>query len=332
MARETAARRAPGGDRSGGRDPVRRRRCRGAHRPGCAPDLDAPARRGGAAPPRRGLNAVEIGPEAQEALIAALRRVAAAEILPRFRRLGAGDLDTKSGPDDLVTVADRAAEAAIAEAVRAILPGAEVVGEEAVAADPALLDRIAAAEVCAIVDPVDGTANFAHGLATFGVILAVAVRGRTVLGVLYDPIGDDWIVAGRGQGAWFGRPGAPPRRLTGPTPAQPEAARVYLPLSLYRAEDRPAVARTMAGLGHVAALRCSCHEYRQLALGHAHALVTPMLKPWDHAAGVLVVEECGGAACLADGGGYGPTRHAGHMAVAGDAATARALLARLPAR
>ena len=133
-------------------------------------------------------------------LIEAVRDAARTEILPRFRNLSADQIDTKSGPDDLVTVADRAAEARLTAAAQKLLPGALVVGEEGVAEDPAILDRFAEAELAVVIDPVDGTWNFANGLANFGVILAVVEGGRTIFGLLYDPVMDDWITATPGAG------------------------------------------------------------------------------------------------------------------------------------
>ncbi|MEM9972287.1 MAG: inositol monophosphatase family protein, partial [Pseudomonadota bacterium] len=106
--------------------------------------------------------------DAEARLIEAVRQIAREEILPRFRALRPADIATKSRDDDLVTVADRAAEARLTEATQDILPGVVVVGEEAVAEEPSRRDALADAATCLIIDPVDGTWNFAHGLATFG--------------------------------------------------------------------------------------------------------------------------------------------------------------------
>ena len=124
--------------------------------------------------------------EQVDALIQIVRDVAAKEVRPLFRNLDTSDIDSKSAPDDLVTVADRAAELAIAAAVAKLLPDAEIVGEEAVSADAAILDRVGQGQVV-VIDPIDGTWNFAHGLSTYGVILAVVEDGETVFGMLYDP-------------------------------------------------------------------------------------------------------------------------------------------------
>lgn len=227
-------------------------------------------------------------------IVDAVRRVAVQQILPGFRALQPGDIDTKAGPEDLVTTYDRAAEQALAAELASILPEALFVGEESVHADPGLLDRLATAELAVIVDPIDGTANYAAGLALFGVIVAVVSGGETVFGLLYDPVMDDWVLARKGGGAWFAGPEKPPRRLRGRA-ARPRAqAQGYVPLHLYKGTRRPAVAAALPELGRTGSLRCSCHEYRQLALGQVDFVVSPSANPWDHAAGCLVVAEAGG--------------------------------------
>src|SRR5260370_19518063 len=98
------------------------------------------------------------------------------EIMPRFRKLTAAQIRRKSSAFDLVTEADEAAEAVIATALTAAFPGAVIIGEKSAHKDPALLDTIADAELAFIVDPVDGTRNFAPNLPLFGGITAVTRR------------------------------------------------------------------------------------------------------------------------------------------------------------
>lgn len=227
-------------------------------------------------------------------LIGAVRAAARTEILPRFRRLAPGDIDTKTGPSDLVTVADRAAERVLHDAVRALMPDAAIVGEEAVSDDPSILDRLTRGGRTVLIDPIDGTWNYASGLALFGVILAVVEEGRTIFGLLYDPVVDDWVMAERGRGAWFCRPGEAAARLVGPPPRPKSDAHAFVPLFLYPPTDRARIAARLPDWGRVTSLRCSCHEYRTLAFGHADLIAAPAPKPWDHAAGVLIAEEtCG---------------------------------------
>jgi fructose-1,6-bisphosphatase/inositol monophosphatase family enzyme len=268
---------------------------------------------------------------AEEAgLVALVRRAARDEILPRFRRLPVADVRAKTAPDDLVTEADLAAEFLIAAGVARLMPGAETVGEEAVTSDPAVLDRIATAERAVIVDPVDGTWNFAHGLATFGTILAVTLRGETVFGLLYDPVMDDWVLARKGGGAWYVRPGEAPRRLRlGPPDPAPGDVTGLVPLFLFPPETRARLAVATAGMRRVWSLRCSCHEYRLMAQGGADFCLTATVNPWDHAAGVLAVTEAGGAAGLLGGGDWAPVARTGQILVARSAGLLADLRTRL---
>ena len=245
-------------------------------------------------------------PNDEAALIALVRNVAKTEIMPRFRRLPDEAVSSKTAPDDLVTVADLRSELAITEGVQALLPNALVIGEEAVSNDPSVLDGLGRADMAVVVDPVDGTWNFAKGLATFGVILAVVEHGRTVFGLLYDPVMDDWIRARDGGGAWYERPNAEPVRLS-ISGSGPIATTVgFVPLFLFPLETRLKLAGAIPGFRRIWSVRCSCHEYRLLAQGHADFCLSGSLNPWDHAAGALAVVEAGGAAGLLDGRDYAP--------------------------
>lgn len=131
-----------------------------------------------------------------------LAEAARTEILPRFRRLGSGDIRLKTSAADLVTDADVNAERVITAAIAERYPGALVLGEEACEIDDTLLPKLAGAKLAFVIDPVDGTFNFASGVPLFGVMLAVVVEGETVAGIIHDPIGKDFLVAARGAGAW----------------------------------------------------------------------------------------------------------------------------------
>ncbi|MCG7623327.1 inositol monophosphatase family protein [Epibacterium sp. Ofav1-8] len=250
------------------------------------------------------------------ALIAMVRAAAQAEIMPRFRNLSAAAITEKSSTIDLVTEADVAAERHMTRRVADILPGAVVIGEEAVSADPATLARLPQAEVAVILDPIDGTWNFANGLATFGVILAVVVRGRTVFGLLYDPVMDDWVQASLGGGCWFAAPDRAPERLQVAAERSFAEATGFLPHYLFPAAEQPRLVQGMIAARRVNALCCSCHEYRMMAQGNADFIQTEGLHCWDHAAGVLAVQEAGGYAQLVDGRDYAPVISEGRLTVA----------------
>ncbi|SFJ30694.1 inositol monophosphatase family protein [Jannaschia pohangensis] len=251
-------------------------------------------------------------PAQSDAIVAAVREVAAAEIMPHFRNLQGTTIDAKSTFDDLVTVADRAAEVALTARIHRILPGDTVIGEEAVSEDRSLLDRVGQGRVT-IIDPIDGTWNFAHGVANFGVIVAVVEDGETVWGMLYDPGFDDWIVAHRGQGAWFHR-GGQSRRLTVSQTEEPfDRLRGNVADYMFPDPARRGLATTKVQFRRASSFGASLHEYRVLALGGSDFCLNGMLNVWDHAAGVLILAEAGGVSRLLDGRAYLPTMTQGHL-------------------
>lgn len=257
----------------------------------------------------------------QSSVINVVRRAAKSEILPRFRQLSSTDIRTKSAADDLVTDADTGAEAMIARALQIAFPSALVVGEEAVASKPDLLDGIAEAQLAFIIDPVDGTWNFAHGLAMFGVIVAATRYGKPVFGMIYDPIADDWAIAEEDGLAELNRPFGAARPLKAAMGKPIEALSGYIPLHLFEKSKQAPLAATFPGFHRISTLRCSAHEYRTLALGHVDFLLTGLLHPWDHAAGALICAQAGCHVEMLDGGDYTAKRTTGHLLVAPDRTT-----------
>ena len=251
------------------------------------------------------------------ALIETVRDVARVEIVPHFRNLDALQIDSKSAPDDLVTIADRAAELAISKAVHDILPDAAIVGEEAVSADKSVLSRVKEPGQVVVIDPIDGTWNYANGIATYGVILAVIEDGACVFGLLYDPSYDDWIMARKGEGAFFCRPDGTRRALKlDPPPDALSDCFGFMGLYLFGKERQAQLAATLPLFRRSITLRCSCHEYRMLAQGVSQFCLNGMLNVWDHAAGVLIYQEAGGIARLLDGRAYSPAMRKGHLLTA----------------
>lgn len=259
------------------------------------------------------------------ALEAVLREAARSEIRPRFRRLEAADIRPKTGPLNLVTAADEAAERAVAADLRRLFPGCLVVGEEATAADPALLGAIAGADLAFVVDPVDGTANFAAGLPLFATMAAAIVCGEVAGAVIHDPMGDDSALALRGEGAWIEAPDGRRHdlRVAAPVKLAQMAGTVswrYLP--------EPLRSRVCANLPALAACwdyRCAGHEYRMLAGGHCDFLFFNRLMPWDHAPGWLLHREAGGYSARFDGSAYAPALTSGGLICTSDAASWQAL-------
>lgn len=255
-------------------------------------------------------------------VLQAVRAAAKAAVLPRFRALHSAEVSQKRDFADLVTVADTEAEAMIGAALAKTWPEARVLGEEAVAADPGLWGAMAGQGWQVIVDPVDGTWNFAKGLACFGMIAVAVLDGVAQYGLLYDPLLDDWVEVTAGLPARFVQAGGRAKVLRVSGVSDPAQMCGYVPTGLFApAQKRAAV---LAGLdyGRVTSLRCSCHEYRLLAQGHVEFVISgPEPHPWDHAAGVLAVQAAGGVARFLDGAEYDLARRAGVLVVANSEAT-----------
>ena len=254
--------------------------------------------------------------EQQQRLIEIVRDAAKTEILPRFRNLSEDAIRSKSAPDDLVTDADQGAERMVTAAIRELLPEATVIGEEAVADASANLDDIAGAELALIIDPVDGTWNFARGLNQFGVILAATSFGETIFGLLYDPLADDWIVARHGEGAWFGRPDGTERQLQVSDTDRFDEMVGSTSIRLFAKAQQYQLSATFPDFQRMMAFGCACHEYRTMAFGFVDFMLTGKLMPWDHAAGLMIHREAGGYSALLDGTPYQPTIHQGSVLAA----------------
>ncbi|MGV8833023.1 MAG: inositol monophosphatase family protein [Devosia sp.] len=250
-----------------------------------------------------------------------LRDAARAEALPRFRRLDASMVHIKTEAIDLVTEADLATEEVIKAGIAQWMPEALFVGEESVAADPALLGRLAETDLAVVVDPIDGTANYAAGLPLFATMASVVSKGETIAGIIYDPMGDDWIMAEKGGGAWLRRPNGEAVRLN-VAAALPVAEMVgCASLSYLPAAKRPEVLTNLAQVRVFSNFRCAGHEYRTLASGHAQFGCWNKLMPWDHLAGVLISQEAGAYAARLDGQPYLPHHVDGGLLVTVDRAS-----------
>ena len=112
-----------------------------------------------------------------------MEQVAADVVLPRYQNLAAHEISEKAA-DDFVTIADKESELRLAEGLLQILPDAGLIGEEAAAADASILDR-AGNGLNWIIDPIDGTGNFAAGRPPFGLMIALVADGLVQACLLY---------------------------------------------------------------------------------------------------------------------------------------------------
>jgi len=229
-------------------------------------------------------------------ILSLCRQVTADVILPRYRNLQHGEIEDKGG-NDPVTIADRESEVALFEGLAKLAPGLALVGEEACFADETLLDR--ASGPCWIVDPIDGTRNFAAGRPPFGILIAQADGGEAQSGWIYDCLSGRFCAAHRGGGAFLDGEKLIARTTGGERPL------AAISLSFMDEAHRE---RVLAHLIPHYALAdipwCAAEQYPRLALGTNDVAIFERTLPWDHAAGALWLNEAGGKCARADGGPY----------------------------
>ncbi|MFJ8471477.1 inositol monophosphatase family protein [Kitasatospora sp. NPDC094011] len=230
-----------------------------------------------------------------------LAEASAEAVEPRFRALSAGEVMEKA-PGEIVTVADREAEAIIARRLHELLP-VPVVGEEAVAADPALARAIHDEPAVWLVDPVDGTSNFVAGRPDYAVMCSLVRNGLTVASWIWQPAAATGYRAELGAGAW--RDG---ERLTRP-PAPADAGKLtgILKSRFLDPADRHRMEANCAAFGEIHPGRSAAGiEYPEVVEGRVDFIFYWRTLPWDHAPGSLLISEAGGVAARMDGSPYRP--------------------------
>jgi fructose-1,6-bisphosphatase/inositol monophosphatase family enzyme len=236
-----------------------------------------------------------------DGVCALIRDAAAQDILPLWRNLEDHQIEEKRR-NDVVTDADRHCEQRLSQALAALLPGSLVVGEEAVHADPGVMAALDSVRPVWVIDPLDGTNNFASGSGPFAVMVCLMAHGETLGAWIYDPRADSMLMAEKGAGALLDDE---PLQLAtfsqGTSTISGALSTRYLPDEL--TPDALAGARK---LGETCVSGCAGYDYRALATGHYQFAFYYRTLIWDHAPGVLIVTEAGGTAARLDGAPYRP--------------------------
>lgn len=249
-----------------------------------------------------------------------VREVAAEEIMPRWRNLAAEDVRTKSHAGDLVTVADHAAEVALTTRLVAALPGSNVVGEEAVAADPTVLELFRRPDPVWVVDPIDGTRDFARGGRTFDVMVALVVGARPVAGWIYAPADDILYLGEVGNGAERQAPGHV-RPVRAPATSALGELEGVLGSGGFTTRGKPDPWRAKHHFRGYVKPTCAGHNYGRLLSGESHFLINFSTHPWDHLPGHAIAGAAGFHAARHDGAPFDPLDRHGGVLVAPSLAT-----------
>lgn len=221
-----------------------------------------------------------------KAMVAAIKLVAEQEIMPRYMKVA----HQQKLDGSLCTEADLAAQDALMRRLQAIHK-VPVLGEEMSTAQQEELWGDGQQELWCI-DPIDGTSNFVHGLPYFAVSVALIREGKSVLGVIYDPVAKEVFAAERGRGAFLNGSKMQKRRvatdLSGAL-ANVDMKRLDSKLSSVLASHPPYASQRNFG--------ASTLDWCYTAAGRYDAYLHGGQKLWDYAAGSLVLEEAGGQIC-----------------------------------
>lgn len=226
-----------------------------------------------------------------------MREVGATIMMPRYQALAAHEIREKS-PGDLVTIVDAESEARLGEALAALLPEAVVVGEEAAAADPSILDELDHG-VRWLIDPLDGTMNFAGGMRPFAIMIALVADGEAQAGWIFDPATGRMCHAAKDGGAFVDG-----EHVTAKPTGEPLPVAAIAPYFLPPDRQADIEARASGRLKIVAIPRCAGEQYPRLVLGENDITLFERSLPWDHAPGALFLAEAGGRIARTDGSPY----------------------------
>jgi len=221
-----------------------------------------------------------------KAVVAAVRLVAAEEIMPRYLKVA----HQRKSDGSLCTEADVAAQTALTKKLQAIL-NVPVLGEEMPAAKQRAIWQSGDDGLWCI-DPIDGTSNFVRGLPYFAVSAALLRKGKSLLGVVYDPVADEVFAAESGKGAFLNGEKLVGREVVGTLDqalASVDLKRLGAKVVAQLASHPPYSSQRNFG--------ASALDWCYTAAGRYDVYLHGGQKLWDYAAGTLILSEAGGYAC-----------------------------------
>ena len=221
---------------------------------------------------------------------------AAGKILSRM--LGDDHNIVKKGQIDLVTEADLAAEKIILEIVGHNFPKDNILSEEAGRRDEA-------SNRTWLIDPLDGTTNFAHRFPFFAVSIALEIENEVVLGIVYNPYMNEFFEAAKGKGAYLN---GEPLRVSTTFSLQESLLATGFPYDVY---ERPGkmvglLEKMIVRAQGIRRLGSAALDLCYVAAGKLDGFWEESLKPWDTGAGDIIVREAGGRLTTFGGGPYNP--------------------------
>ena len=210
----------------------------------------------------------------------------------------------EKSPGEWVTEADKACELFLEPALKNLLPNSIIVGEEAVHENPSILSGLSDDGEFWLVDPLDGTSNFANGTTPFALMAALIRSGETVASWIYDPINQLMSIAEKGSGSWINgeqqKIKSDARNLDQLNGA---VLRRFLPQEFD--QHITEIEKSFASLS--TGSKCAGFDYPALVTGSLDFVLYWRTLPWDHAPGVLFLQEAGGYVSRLDRTTFKPT-------------------------
>lgn len=236
------------------------------------------------------------------------RQASDIEIMPRFRQLEDAHIEQKQNHNDLVTIADQAAEQFIMEKLHSLYPDALLIGEESVYADASALEKYSDAALSFVLDPIDGTWHYANGSVYFGVMLGIATFGEMIGGIILEPVTGDYLWAIKGKGAFDRIKGKDHPLRTGRHAARSLAETMgCFSFGVCKGHEREQALQAASKMGRIMDYRCAAAEYRLLLTGATSFVIFQnTLNLWDHGAGQLIAKEAGACSRMLNGEPYQP--------------------------
>ena len=244
-------------------------------------------------------------------VVAVIKETADEIILPRFKALTSEQIKEKSGPGDLVTIADIEAEEKLSKVFKQLVIGSQVVGEEITSKKPDTINLLSSEQLVWVIDPIDGTKNFTKGNHFFCTMVCLLRFGTPVLAVIFDPLNDRYIAAEEGSGSWLHETTSiSAEKLKVCEVVELDQMSGFLSLGGFR--DRVTRDKMRSSANQIFKsydnLGCTGHEYVEIVTGNKHFTVNYKTFPWDHLPGSLIHLEAGGYQASFDGGKYDPTK------------------------
>lgn len=208
------------------------------------------------------------------------------------------EIKYKEGRNNLVTAADHASEDAILEVIRASYPDHYILTEESG-------DLPQNSEFKWIIDPIDGTINFAHGIPLNCVSIGIEKNGEMILGMIYNPHMNELFFAEKGKGATFN---SKPIKVSNETDAYKSCLVTGFPYTYIKEDNGPieVFSRFIMEGVPIRRLGAAAIDLCWVAAGRLDGFYEHKLQPWDSAAGFLIVEEAGGKVTDLKGNTYSP--------------------------